>query len=292
MQIPGNTIGPEGGEKLQTTPYTRDDDELRVLLEATLQDPSALYLDRTTNPEIGKFSIYSLDGADARADIGRTLEAKIFNRDAGYEAGFIQENFEDYDNNSVFLIFVDTEAEGMPRAVGALRIIDCLRGGSETISMFDEFHGDTKPLPSELTVSDLDRANGLWDILTIVMEPEYRDGVNSAWLYHGLYAKALQENVARMIANMTPNETRNLRQYVGVPFKDIEGADPVQETTPNGKTSIYGFYTMDVAEIHSSISKNIGQLETAICEGVDADTEGLYSMLVHVAKIVINGRSS
>ena len=284
----GEVLGAPSFEFLtetQTTPYSRTQEEISVLVESLLSDPSLRYIDSMTNPEIGGYSVFKVDSKDPRSDVGKTLEETIFSKESGYEAGFIESNFAPYDNNSTFMILVDPTDQDDQKAVGALRIIDCTKGSSETVSMFKEFYPD-KSLPPELTVQE---GEDLWDILTIVMEPEYRNGVNSAWLYHALYRFSEESNVRKCIANITPREVRNLREFIGMPFIEIPGVDEVVDVV-DGKESVYGFYTLDSTTLLPSISARIIEIEQSLIDGT-TEMKEVDELLVKVARVFLFGYS-
>jgi hypothetical protein len=231
--------------------------------------------------------VYVLNGSERLADVGRTLEATVFKKDAEYPPDFIEQNFNPYDNNSLFFILLDENNPVSTRAAGVLRIIVMKDGKSETVSMFKEFFGQDRALPPELTQEE---GEEVWDILTVAMLPEYRNGINSAWLYRALYKKSQEQGIKKGIANITPHEMRNLRKYIGMPFREIPNVPEVIDRSPTtGKESAYGFYTVNVDEIYPSIASNIKTLENQLNKTREESERNFVQLLIKVARIVIDG---
>lgn len=261
-----------------STPYSRDEVEIARLLKALVRDDECLFFHGVTNADLGSCAVFRVDATDELADLGRTLEATTFAQSAGYETDFIETHFALYDRNSFFFLLVDQRQQDEPQLVGGLRVIDCNAGDCETVSMFHEFYGDDTPLPPQLSVSASDEI--VWDILSVVVDPEFRTGEYSAWLYHALYQSSLDRGVQRWLTNMTPAETRNLRQLLGLPVEQVPGVDPVEDVTPGGKTATYGFYTVDVASIRAAVNERIASLD-----------EAGRGRLARIARIGLNGGS-
>jgi len=278
-----------GKEQLaKTTPYSRNPEEIRSMLHDIVDSQSYLYIDKSTNPAIDDMSIYRIDSRDRHADIGRTLEAQVFNKDAGYEPEFIEEKFSPYDKNSIFFVLVENEPSEDPQSIGVLRTIDCNRGSSETISMFKEFYGEETPLPLELSMKN--SGEKVWDIFTVVVDPRYRDGTNSAWLYHALYKMSVEEGIDRWISNITPKEIRNLRHYLGIPFIDVPGVDPVFDIMPNGSRSDYGFYYADVKDVGPAVAERIEYLKSSLEDDKVSEKEKrMNALLSQIASVALKG---
>jgi hypothetical protein len=275
---------------IEGTPYSRNATEQKYLLTQLIRGGGDLLIDRTTNPEIGSLSIYGVDSKDPKADLGRTLEASIFKSDYGYGQGFIEEHFSPYDSNSFFFLAVDCKKADNPEIVGLLRVIDCSRGDSETVSMFKEFYGEKTALPEELDVNKGEET--IWDIFTVVVDPKHRNGVTSLWLYHALYRSSIDQGVDRWVSNITPGEIKNLRDRLGVPFKSISGTGQVCDVMPNGKKVKYGFYYLDVDEIEPSARQRINDLEESLSsKETSIVKKRMNALLLKVAKTALLGTS-
>lgn len=279
---------PTHEQLLTTTPYSRTQEQVNNMLQAIIKNPLYRYIDSGTNPSIGSdTSIFRVDSTDANADVGRTLEAAVFSRDAGYTKEFIEEQFSPYDQNSIFLLLVKETAIGSQLA-GVFRVIDCTKGESETINFYKEFYGEELPL--ELSAGN--HGEKVWDLMSVAIDPRYRDGTNSAWLYHALYRMSLEGNVDRWISNITPKEIRNLRERLGIPLANIPGVKPAIDVTPDGSKAEYGFYSVKVKDIGPGVAQRISDLESKVRSDDASEKEKrLGTVLSRVARIALNGES-
>lgn len=266
-------------------PYERTPEELKDLLLELAGDPSRAYINKATNPEIGDASVYVISGKDRHSDLGRSLEGTVFMDEWGLPQKITQEDFSPFEDNTTFLLLVDEANPDDPKLAGALRIVDCMSGPSETEGSFREFFGDERAYPKELQqpVSE----EGLWDIATVTAPEEYRGGEMSAWMYHALYRYSLEQGVQKWISNINPKEIRNLKEYVGIPFERVPGVELGTYVSPyNGKETNFGFYHIDVRNIFDEVSGLIVQREAD-----ESELKDLSRLLAGVARIALLGHS-
>lgn len=273
-----------------SSPYGRTEEEQKAMLAELIISDNYLFMDKKGNPDLGFLSVHRVESRDLLADLGRTSEANVFRTDYGYSRAFIEKHFRPYDNNSFFFIAINQEVPEKPEIVGLLRVIECNEGNSETVSMFREFYGNKTPLPIELNFADTD--DTVWDIFTVAVNPKYRNGFTSLWLYHALYRSSLEKDVKKWIANITPGEIRNLRDRLGIPFQAIPGTGLVFDEMPNGKRIEYGFYHMNVSDVEPAALCRIAELEQDANNTELSDTKRKMSqLLLKITKTAFRGMS-
>jgi hypothetical protein len=245
------------------------------------------YIDKSTNPDIGAFSVYKLDARHPLSFISRAIEGTVI-MDEGWEKSpeSIRAKTASYEDNSFFFLVIDSTDLTDPKPVASLRIADVLAGGSETQDFYVETYGSAVKFPSKLQVSDVDQTQGLWDIVGVMTDPERRGDNNdaTAWAYHSLYTASLNEGVHRWVSNITDKEFRNLNN-LGIPFVQIENTEKVLVEREGGKHPIpFGFYDLDVDNIRTSTESVITNLESA--------TDHLTTRLRYasLARIALNGQ--
>lgn len=266
-------------------PYERTPDQLKHLLLNLAENSNGVYIDKSSNPEIGEAAVYVVNGNDPHSDLGRSLEGTVFMDEWGLPQEVTQEDFAPFEGNSTFLLLVDQSDVKDPKLAGALRLVDCMTGPSETEGSFREFFGDEIEYPIELQQQKT--GEGLWDIATVSAPPEYRGGELSAWLYHGLYRYSLEQGVNKWISNINPKEIRNLKEYIGIPFERVAGlGNGVYESPYNGKKTNFGFYHIEVSDIFDEVSNLIIKREAD-----ESDLRELSKLLAGVARIALLGHS-
>lgn len=281
---PSMNIAPMREGVPETTPYTRSPEEMRALLDQAVGDKKYRYLDSTTNPDMGPLIVCAVPGTDAVADLGRTLEAELFHKAYGYTKEFLEEDFSEFDENSEILLLVNLENDEKPELMGMLRIADASKGPSEAVEFFKEVFED-RPIPPELTLQS--EKEGMWDIITVGLMPEYRDGLQSAWLYHGLYKRSLEAGVNKWVASMVPNEARNIREYIGAPFDPIPGIPEVEEPLPldADQKITYGFYSMILSELEPAVREHLIKLDAE----TDPEMIEISALVAQAARIAVYG---
>jgi hypothetical protein len=241
------------------------------------------YISKETNPDIENFSIYVIEGTDPDSNAARALEGKVFSHDWGLPEDATRDDFAPFEDNSDFILLIDTVDSDNPVIAGVLRIADCMKGPSETIGFFHETFGDEASLPDEMTPDE--QSQSLWDIVGVVADPEYRNGIGSAWLYHSLYRKSLEDGVTKWISNVTPKEMHNLKKYIGIPFEEIPGVETAHYTSPlDGKVTDFNFYSIQVSNIAEVVAAGINEKENNPKSDLD-------SLLAFVARIALLGTS-
>ena len=221
------------------------------------------YADGDTNPDLGSKSLFVLDGHEPGTDLARMLEADVLKNDSkwGQSPEQTSQELSAIEDNSKFFILVDKTSDG-PKLVGSLRIADLRKGPSESKAFYLSENKVELSLPN-----DIDH-NAIWDIVYVVVHPEYQDGKNSAWLYwamHDVSEKSLkaggEDAVEGWIANIHEEEYR-LLSMLGIPFKEIPNTTRIEvpsKINPN-KKHLYGFYYTELDIVASSVEATARKL--------------------------------
>lgn len=269
----GDTLGPRN-------PYVFEEAEVQVTLQRIVSE-RVPYIDSRTNPDISSLAVYLLNGEDPDSDAARAEEGKVFGAEWGLPPEATQADFATFEGNSDFFLLLDKSNADDIRIVAALRVADCMQGPSETIGFFHESFGQDTPLPQEMQPDKVSQT--LWDIVGVVADPDYRDGRHTPWLYHALYRRSLEEGVTRWISNVTPQEMRNLRDFIGIPFVDIPGVETAEYTSPvDGKVTEFNFYSIEVDTIFEGVSGKILDLEKN-------PSSGINNLIARLARIALLG---
>jgi len=149
--------------------------------------------DRDSTP----FGTYIVDGDSAFADLGRYAEIQVFSEFFGNDAAVMSAEYDAFDTASRHIVVLDHSTmlpAGSIRVIhdspmGFKSLIDMSRTPewNVSISNIESFHGVR-----------LDRQTTM-DLATIAVLPEYRNGVVSPALFHGLYWYSLQFDVENVV---------------------------------------------------------------------------------------------
>lgn len=171
-------------------PYLRHSD-IRSLTE--------LFLDVQARPDRHErpFGSYLIDGDSAFADLGRFTELEVFSEFFGNDAALMSNEYDPFDSASTHIVIIDHES-CMP--AGSTRLITFSDHGFKSLAdmalrpewnvgldEIEAFHGIRLD-----PVTTLDQA-------TIAVRPDYRQGVVSPALFHGLYWFCLQRAIENVI---------------------------------------------------------------------------------------------
>ena len=246
------------------------------------------FLDAKSHPALGASTVFNIPGTADEANLGRHLEAEVLQTSWGAPLDEICRWFESIESTSRFFLLIDQSAE-TPQLAGVLRVADCDRGHSETIEFFHEFYGAETALPG--AIGRAIATPGTWEVVTVAVNPSFRNGRTSAWLYHALYRASLEADITDWIASVTPGELRNLRRSIGIPFIETPDCPPITEThtTADGRSKdvTFLFCTCDVSTVDITVRSKIEQYLSR--EGAQG---GARSRLANTASIALWGRES
>lgn len=257
-------------------------------LRAITADPDTLLLACGLDPEI-PCTLHEIRGSDPRCDVLIAFEVAVFEQSAGYSPEFLTQTFNAYNPTSIFFALIDQTLPDSPSLVGILRVIDCSAGPSESADFYREVFGDDVPLPPDLDVSRTD--NLVWDVMTVAARQDARSGLASAWLYHALYLRSVEEAVDRYISNMSTNEARNLIELVGIPFTEIPGASPATDPALRTAEASYRFYHCEIAPIRKALTQRLALLQKESEEDMDAGGS-LSAYMARIIRIALDGEDS
>ncbi len=171
-------------------PYLRHDDVQRLteLFLAVQGRP-----DREEMP----FGTYLIDGLSVFADIGRYTELQVFSEFFGNDSVVMANEYDQYDCASTHIVVIDHE-RSMP--AGSTRLILESERGFKSLS-------DMANRPEwKVSISEIEAFHGIelrptttLDQATIAVLPDYRSGVVSPALFHGLYWFCLQKDIQNVI---------------------------------------------------------------------------------------------
>jgi len=264
---------------VEANPYSADPYGTDVL-EACVHACAALepFLYEVAYADIGSSEVYCINepGSEA-ANVCRAIEGFVFERDWGLPPAHTVVDFAPFEGNSIFFLLT-TRVDGQSRPVGVLRVADLSVGPSESESAYRELIGDG-PLPAELRWLPEDR--GVWDVVGVAVLPEYRNGLESAWLYHALYQASLDRRITRWITNVTPRELRNLREWMGIPFTDV-GESGIYVGPTDGVATEFIFCECLVGVIAAAVSQRIAELER--------DESEMSLLISQAASVALTGR--
>jgi len=201
--------------------YELDESELSELThELIASDPS---------DDDNRYVCYRVDSGSKFANIARHIEGKVFSEAFGEEDNSPDRMLEEYGpydepGLSTFFISVDKETG---TATGVLRIIRNSEAGLKTLNDLEDPLKVKHPVSKEGLMehhgmTDLDEC---WDIGTVAVLPEYRHSKAAAGisiqLYRAMYVSAMEEEVQHFVSIVDKKPLRQLRSYLGVPFKNL-----------------------------------------------------------------------
>jgi hypothetical protein len=134
-------------------------------------------------PGAPPFGIYVLPGSEPSAELARSIERDVFFEFFGNTPELLAEEYERYEDASLFLCVVDHERD---RAAGLARIITPSPAGFKSLDDIGRAWGE--PPHEVLRRSDVDlEPDALWDIATLAVAPEYRGDATGGLISLALY---------------------------------------------------------------------------------------------------------
>ncbi|MCA9324375.1 hypothetical protein KC992_04730, partial [Candidatus Saccharibacteria bacterium] len=111
-----------------------------------------------------------------------------------------------------------------------------------------------------------------------------RTGLESAWLYFAMHKKSVEERVKKWISNITNEEIRNLRDFIGIPFEEISTHEKAHIYDEAGNViKTLGFFSVDATTVAGIVERNIDRLEGA---------KGVKRFIAQIAMIGLWGSTS
>ena len=199
-----------------------------------------LLSDNPPNPDY-QFVCYQLNGADKLSDIGRYVERIVFEDSfEGNDAAFMQKEYGPYEAASRFFVTVDTQKS---RPVGVLRVITPSAAGLKTLKDFEQVH----PIHAHHVYDHHAIASDepVWDIGTVAVLPEYRDGSGkgsaaSLQLFRAVYRDAMESDIKHLVSIIDKKAHAKLTGYLGVPFVALAGSPPFAYLGSKKSRAVYG----------------------------------------------------
>lgn len=158
-----------------------------------------LFLDVQARPDRQErpFGSYLIDGQSAFADLGRYTELEVFAEFFGNDAALLSNEYDAFDSASTHIVIIDHETR-MP--VGSTRPITHSDHGFKSLA-------DMALRPEwNVPVEEIEKFHGVrldpattLDQATIAVRQDYRQGVVSPALFHGLYWFCLQKGIENVV---------------------------------------------------------------------------------------------
>ena len=157
------------------------------------------------------------------ADVGRTLERRVFEESFGNDAAVMAAEYGPYEAASLFFVVIDRR-KGVP--AGVARMIEGNGRGVKTIDDAPQYIG--------VDVDTILAAHGMtgdkvWDFATVAVPPQYRGGRSSllvsSMLYRTFLAMGRRAGVRHAVAMLDRGAYRNLG-LVGAPMVTLADSAP------------------------------------------------------------------
>jgi len=209
---------------------------------AQVQELTAQLLQERPPTRDTNFICYELDNASDYTPIGRFVEARVFEAAFGNTPEDMQREYGPYELASRFFVTID---RGNRLPVGATRAIE---GTQATLKTFHD-------LPEWLPNTDMERVYDLhdiqpdtllWDVGTLAVLPEYRDGSGkgsaaSIQLFRALYISALRHSITDMVSIIDKKAHKKLTRFLGVPFVPLGNTKPFSYLGSESSRAVYGY---------------------------------------------------
>lgn len=221
-----------------------------------------------------RFGVHVIEGGDPHADIGRSVEAEVFEEFFDNDLHKMKEEYGPYDDASTFLTVIDYE-QGKP--VGVIRIIRPSEKGLKSLNDLAQqdspWYGVGDTLAKRWTEVGNDPQHTV-DISTMAVMPEYRSGHAEAGASAALYSTcvrwSLDNGYNRWVA-IVDKKIHDMMQTWGEPFQHFEGADWAPYLDSSESRPVH-------TELYSGLEK-VKAFDRAMSEqpGQTTDIHGLYT---------------
>jgi hypothetical protein len=222
-----------------------------------------------------QFGVHVIESTEDAADIGRFVEAKVFNDHFGNDLEVMKREYGPYDEQSTFLVAIDYQSD---KPVGVIRIIRPSEAGLK--SMHDLInpnsspwfrHGDTEEKRfNEVGQNPYETV----DIATMAIMPSYRSNHAKVGASASLYSTCVRWSLANGFNQWITIVDKNIYEMMqgwGEPFKTFEGAGFAPYLDSSESLPVH-------TELISGLEK-IRKFDAAMSEtyGTMVDIHGLYT---------------
>ncbi len=213
-----------------------------TLPRGQVQELTAQLLQARPSRSDSNFICYELDSASHYTPIGQFVEARVFEAAFGNTPEDMQREYGPYEEASRFFVTIDRKNQS---PVGVTRAIEGTPAALKT------FHDLPRWLPNidmELVyrLHDIRPDTALWDVGTLAVLPEYRDGSGkgsaaSIQLFRALYISALRHSITGMVSIIDKKAHKKLTQFLGVPFTPLGNTEPFSYLGSESSRAVYGY---------------------------------------------------
>lgn len=243
--------------------YDLDDQTMKHIIASAIES-------RGHNHE-GEISYFEVGSDHPLANVGRTIECRVFKERFGNTPNEMLREYSPYDSSSRFFIAVDGQSS---QPVGVMRAIENGPNGLKILHDFSREHSAYEALPQyggkPIVIDEemLAQAHGIsslddcWELGTIAIMPGYRNsqqsfykqGVISAQLIRSLYLSARSRGIKHMIAAMdTRPYEKMVKGFLGLPYEPLANTPPFEYLGSDSTQLIYGH----VPEFYGEMSKKM-----------------------------------
>jgi len=202
-----------------------------------------------TVPEDERFITIELGPGSRFANIGRHIEAVVFQEVFKNDAQEMTQAYLPYEDNSRFFVSVD-RIEGVP--TGVLRVIGNSPAGLMTLNDAEKepFRVSPQDVANKHDITNFDK---VWDVGTVAVLPEHRSGQGpvSIQLFRAMYVSALSHGVEHLVSMIDDRLFKKLKGVLGIPFEPLAGSKPGPYMRSKKTHALHG----DVREFYEKMSK-------------------------------------
>lgn len=263
----------------QNPNYSLSSADVKQLTEELLAErvPEAM-------PEDERFITIELGPGSRFANIGRHIEAVVFQEAFKNNAQEMAQAYLPYEDNSRFFVSVD-RIEGVP--TGVLRVIGNSPAGLMTLNDAEKepFSVSPQDVANKHDITDFDK---VWDVGTVAVLPEHRHGQGpvSIQLFRAMYSSARKHGIEHLVSMVDDKLLHKLQGVLGIPFGPLAGSKPGPYMGSKKTHAIYG-YVPDFYEKMNKLRKSAkGRLlaKLAIGDSLERLVEGSKDDLIFLDK--------
>jgi hypothetical protein len=217
------------------------------------------FLSTKTVAVAARFVCFEVEGSDPFANIARQVEREVFEDAFGNDSVMLTNEYEPYEESSLFFLAVDTHAR-MP--AGVLRMIRNSPAGLKTLVDLE----DRTKTPRTVRTEDVRRYHGIddldrcWDGATSAVRRRYRRRwanihveVLQCW-----YAAAMRENVEHLVSILDAPVFKVARDFLGVPLVPLADTAPFTYMDAPNSQAVYAHISSSLATA-ARVNRKVGQ---------------------------------
>lgn len=169
----------------------------------------------------GRFHCVRTDSESALAQVARTIECQVFDREFGNDAGEMAEEYRPYERNSVSFVVLDVRSR---RPAGVMRVV-CASTPDDRLKSVEDL-GPAVGFSTDDYLAFLGERDltSTMDVATLGILPEYRGSASGSYRVSGLLYRALVVYAtanAKYLVTILDRRARRSLQYIGVPLIDV-----------------------------------------------------------------------